>query len=102
MGDTYVMWTIVVVFVVLGAFMPLVNYMIYGSITSSNPEELQNSLSQQNKGTIISTLGFSMLFNIFTMFFWTFGVIPTIIDLIVFIPLRIILGYLILRAVRGI
>jgi len=39
----------------------------------------------------------SVIWSVVKMFFWTFGSIPTWLDLIVFLPLRIILALIIAR-----
>jgi hypothetical protein len=44
-----------------------------------------------------STSFVSVLFSIVSMFFWTFGNIPFWIDMIVFMPMRIMLLFIIIR-----
>lgn len=48
-----------------------------------------------------SVNAFDVLISIGKMFFWTFGDLPVFIDLLIYLPLRIILLFLGYRAIRG-
>jgi len=48
-----------------------------------------------------STTGWDIFFSLFTIWFWTFGTLPVIVDALMFIP-RIALIVLIVKIIRGV
>lgn len=106
MSDTAILTGIVIFFVVLGVILPFVQADFGQTKTNFDVKGLQtgtgNSLeSADSIGGAISTTS-KILFSVLTMFFWTFGAIPLIMDLILFVPIRIVFAVLLFKLVRGV
>ncbi len=100
MSDTVILSTIVLFFVVLGAVLPSI-HSTFDQITSNL--DTQGIEFASGQGFSESNVGvLDIVVSIFTMFFWTFGAIPLIIELIIFVPIRIIFMVLLFKLVRGV
>ena len=97
MNDIGYIYTIIIIFVILGFFLPFIHQAV-GS------EEYSQPLITQLTGTINSdgitaVNAYTILVSIGSMFVWSFGFVPTAIDIIILIPLRLILLTVIARNV---
>ena len=100
-----ILFTIILIFVSLGAILPFVHEAFDQQVVDLNVPNVEFQTGQQLKEeTQISALARvgSVLISIISMFFFTFGAIPLIIDLVVFVPLRIIFAILIFKLLRGV
>ena len=106
-SDSYLMYTLVLIFVILGAALPFVNEAANSDNTQDyNIDELTASVGQEVDSAEVSTvsalqLSTRALLNIFLIFFWSFEV-GIWVNLILLEPFRVLLYYLIYRAIRGI
>ena len=92
------MWVIISFFIILGGLLPFVEDEFTGSSTSYDGTRMANEV-----GTSFSILtGLTVIGSIAKMFLWTFGAIHWMVDLIIFVPMRLMLLWLLTRAVRGI
>ena len=100
MSDTVILSTIVIFFVVLGVRLPFIHAAFDQTITNLDTEGIEFASGQGFSESNVTILG--IITSIFTMFFWTFGNIPVVIDLLLFVPLRIIFMILLFKLVRGV
>ncbi len=100
MSDIVVLSSIVIFFVVLGAVVPFIHADFGQTTTDLNTKGLEGKSGQGVSESTVSAI--SVTLSIFTMFFWTFGNIPVIIDLVLFVPLRVILAILSFKLIRGV
>jgi len=98
--DSVIMYMIVLVFVTLGFIMPFINSSFGVSEANINTEGLVLEAGDETGGAEVSAL--KVVLSIFTMFFWSFGTLPAIVDTVIFVPLRILLAILIYRNIRGV
>ena len=85
-------------FLILGAILPFINQGFGQSVSISHDTNVLPS-SEQGVGALSF---FDVLISMFAVFFWTFGLIPFWIDLIIMLPLRALGVYLAVRFFRGI
>lgn len=102
MSDTAILATIVIIFVTLGAILPFIHATFDQQETNFNVEDVefesgQSLLFSEDQVTVLGVVA-----SIFTMFFWTFGAIPIILEIIIFLPMRIIFVVLLYKLVRGV
>jgi divalent metal cation (Fe/Co/Zn/Cd) transporter len=100
MSDVVIITGIIILFVSVGALLPMVradfgladdtNYS-----TSSMVNKMADAQNHPLTGIWIAIM------SIFSMFFWTFGAIHWLLDLVVFVPLRLALGFLVIRNLIG-
>lgn len=95
-----ILYTIITIFVLLGAVLPFVHAEFDQAQTELNTQGLADRTGQEYSESTIVIL--SVITSIFTMFFWTFGNIPAIIDLVIFIPMRLTLLAILYDKIRGI
>lgn len=100
MSDTVILMTIVIFFVVLGAVLPFVHASFDETATNLNTENIAFESGQSLGQNEVTILG--VVLSIITMFFWTFGTIPAIIEVTIFLPIRIIFGVLLFKLIRGV
>ncbi len=100
MSDTIMLSTIVIIFVSLGAILPFVHASFDQSVTNVNAEGIEFESGQSSSTNTVTVLG--VVVSITTMFFWTFGSIPAILDTIIFVPMRIMFLVLLFKLVRGV
>lgn len=98
MSDTGILVGIVIIFVALGTILPFVHDAFDQQATDINAAGLEFEAGQQSGVTVV--LG--VIVSITTMFFWTFGNIPFIIDAVIFIPIRIVFLVLLFKLIRGV
>ena len=100
MSDMDILATIVIFFITLGTVMPFIHASFDETETNVNTKGVEFAAGQDLAASNVSILG--VVLSIFTMFFWTFGNIPVILDLILFVPLRIIFIVLLYKLIRGV
>jgi len=122
-NDTSILAGIVIFFISCGVFLPYVNEAFGTFSDTPNYADLLKSTTRTASTnsticvpvyfagfyrTICSTseenqeiTGWDIIASVGKMFFWTFGQIPFFIDLIIFVPLRIVLGFLFYMAIRS-
>lgn len=99
-SDLPILWGIVVIFILLGTVLPFIKSELEGGGTSSiDTDSLTEDIDDETDFTSISAL--TILFSIAKMFFWTFSDVPLIIDLVVLTPMRVFLGLILYRQLRG-
>lgn len=101
MSDTAILLTIITVFVFLGAILPFINEAFGQDGTSLNTAGIEFATGQGFDDENEVSIG-KIAVSIFTMFFWTFGSIPALLDLLLFVPLRIIFVVLLFKLIRGV
>lgn len=100
MSDTIILSSIVILFVTLGVILPFIHAAFDQPVTNLNSEGIEFASGQSFSQSEVTVLG--IIVSIFTMFFWTFGNMPVILDTILFVPLRIIFVVLLFKLVRGV
>lgn len=101
-NDITIIGGIIAFFIAIGFFLPIiqaelgqnVNTFDLTPVTNDEVSDLENS-----SGLTSGTSVFTIFFSVVSMFFWTFGTIPAMIDALIFIPMRIILVLIIARNV---
>ncbi len=99
--DTILLWTIVSIFVLLGAILPFIHEDFGQPVTQLESGLVKDASAQNIEASTSSVTVLGVIVSIFTIFFWTFGNIPAIIDLVVFVPMRIMFLVLLFRNLRG-
>ena len=94
--DTWAFFALVVFFLSLGTLLPFINAAFSQGVTEQDLNGLPDSDESLN---VVSML--EVLVSVFTVFFWTFGQVYFLIDLLLLMPLRILGIYLFARMVRG-
>ena len=100
MSDTTIMLGFLFFFVLLGVILPFANAAFFQSDNTVNADGVEFAAGENVSTDSVGIL--DIIISIFTIFFWTFGAIPVIIDLILFVPLRIIFVVLLYRNIRGV
>lgn len=94
---------IVILFVALGFVLPFVNNAFGESYTGTSSDVIKDKMSGSTVDPTDASIGFGDIFlSMVTIFFWTFGGVPTWLDIMLFIPLRIMLLILLYNKARGI
>ena len=93
-NDMTILGGIVIIFVFIGFVTPFINEEFSGTAAEYNVDDVTGDLDTPN-----AVNAFTILISIFKIFFWTFGSIPTWLDVILFTPMRIILALIIARNV---
>lgn len=94
-NNSSIMFGIIIFFVALGVLLPLLHEDFNQSFSDPDETQLTKNINEDDLSVI--TTPATIIFSVFKMFFWTFGAIPTIIDLLIFLPLRILLAVLLLK-----
>lgn len=101
--DTYYFAGILIFFIFLGVILPYVHSEFDESGTVTNPEHLVDDVQDVEIDSIASVVSLGdVAISILSMFFWTFGALPLLLDLLVFVPMRLILIWLAVRLARGV
>jgi hypothetical protein len=99
-SDVALMFGFIAFFILSGLTISAVNNWFTGSTQSFNTEgiesESKKDLSELNAVSALKVLG-----EIAKMSVWTFGSIPTVIDLIIFVPIRLIFWFIVIRTALG-
>lgn len=99
-SDTAIMWTIVIIFLILGFVTPF----IHSAFAEVSPN-IDTQGFATGLATAVTTDGVNIVELVVSMvaiFFFSFGLIPLWLDLTVLLSMRFMLVYLIFRGVRGI
>lgn len=99
-NDTPIFLTLVCILLGIGILVPIVNS-VFGSVTSAsqNIDETISGVDIESESSITLT-GFSIILNVVSVAFWTFG-LPLWINLTLLLVMRIAVIYLALRLIRG-
>ncbi len=98
-SDTAILWTIITIFVILGTVLPFIHQDFAQPQTDLDSKGIEFAGGQEVKASSVTIL--SVIISIFTMFFWSFGNIPTVPEIIIFVPMRIIFLVVLYRNLRG-
>ncbi len=96
-SDLTTFGVITLFFIALGVLLPFIESEFDTSSTSTDIEGLTDGIEQDDATSFFGIIG-----SVFNMFYWTFGQIPFLMDLLLFIPLRIILAVVLAKWIRGI
>ena len=88
-NDMTIIFTIVTIFIAVGFFAPIINDEFGSSYNANDPSSIEGDIDPDTLDGGVN--GWQIIKSIFSMFFWSFGVLPTFIDIVIFFPLRIIL-----------
>lgn len=97
--DTAMLFTIIIIFIALGFVMPFINSAFSQTAINNNAQGLSDDIGQNLEANEVSIL--EVFVSIITMFFWTFGNIPLVLDILIMLPMRMLMGVLIYRNIRG-
>ncbi len=97
-SDVTLMWTIILIFFMLGILLPFVNSGFAQTSQDFNTGDLETGLDDETNFTKVSSI--TILSSIGKMFFWTFGTLPFWLDGI-FVVFRAMLALLIYRQIRS-
>lgn len=95
-NDISILTGIIVVFVVIGGFLPYLNESFNVSGNTPNVEDLESNVAEDAEN-VETFNAFSVLLSILKMFFWTFGAVPFWLDLFFFTPIRLIFVAIVAR-----
>ncbi len=96
MSDTGLMIGIILSFLILGFASPFIHNAFVVSSAEVNTSGFQFLAGQVD----ISAL--TIMFSIFSIFFWTFGLIPAWLDFTLVMAMRLTLAVLVWRNIRGV
>lgn len=97
--DSWAFFGLIVFFLALGLLLPFINAAFGQDVTEQDFSGLPNSDDELNDSSVSMI---QLIISVFTVFFWTFGQVHFIIDILLLTPLRIFAVYLFVRMVRGI
>jgi hypothetical protein len=98
MADTEIFIGIIVMFIAIGALLPFIQDAFSQDVQDYDLEGLSDSVGEDpGNVSVLEIFG-----SIGLMFFWTFGSIPVLLDLLLFLPLRVVMVYLGIRMLRGV
>ncbi len=78
-----------------GFILPFVNEEFGQEVTDNNPTGLLDGIDKDDAKSSVGA--FNVIGSIFGMFFWTFGGVPIWLDVLLFLPIRILLALIIAR-----
>ena len=92
--DGIVIWeliwiTISLFFVIMGVLVPYINDSYGSTMAEYDVAGVGSDLVDSDTSSTVTF--WSVIFSVISMFFWTFGGLPVAVDLIVFVPLRLML-----------
>ena len=93
------LYFVIVFFVLLGFVLPHINSV--SPIDTANNDVDAWVFAVQNQEGIV-TVTIKTIASICTIFFWTFGGLPVWLDLIIFIPIRVMFWIVVYDKIRGI
>lgn len=94
-SDTYIFSGILLVFVLLGTLLPFIHDEFEGSsgISDSDIEDVTRDFGDEDEDLSFT----DVIASIFSMFFWTFGSVWWVLDLLVLTPMRVVLVVMLVR-----
>ena len=104
MADATVAIGIICVFIIIGGFLPFVRESLTGDPGPQNSAAaiIIGAGELQNAGLLTYlVVGLKVLGSIALMFFWTFGAIWWVLDLAIFVPMRVVLILYFLEVILG-
>jgi len=107
-NDISILMGITLFFVSMGLFLPIIHESFGSDVSTPNLDALTQGIAAGSVMAVDPIGGFELatgssnlwtiLNNIFKMFFWTYGLLPWWLDAI-FIPLRVVFAFLVARNV---
>ena len=97
--DTWAFFRLLLFFVSLGTLLPFIQVAFNQAQITQDIDGLPVSSGSLEDDPVEML---QIIISVFSVFFWTFGQVHFIIDLIILTPLRILALYLFVRMVRGI
>ncbi len=95
-NDITIIGGIIFIFIIIGAVLPFINEEFGEPESLVNVNVVTDTIGAQEDTLGDLATGFTVLKSIFLMFFWSFQV-PLIIELVIFMPLRILLLLILVR-----
>ena len=96
-NDMIIILVISVIFIGLGSVLPFIQEDLdISPVVTTDTEEFVQDIGEEADSAVSLTI-FTVLFSVLKMFFFTFGDLPFLIDVFIFIPLRLILVLTIAR-----
>ena len=97
MGDTNIIWGLLIFFILTGLITGWINQEIDNVSVTNDAEGIGEQV--ENKSGLV-TMGL-MLLEILKMATWSFGSLPLVIELLLFMPLRILFYFVIGKQILG-
>lgn len=95
-NDMTILYSIMAFFIILGGLLPFVQEDFNQDQIENQYEPFTDDMKQKAE-SVSTTNAFTVLLSVVKMFFWTFGDLPFVIDLVIFIPLRLVFLLVIVR-----
>ena len=99
MSDTTIFWGLVMFFILTGLISNFINSEFSDTSTDYNMDEYGREIAEETTASM--TLGTSIL-SILKMATWSFGDLPLLVELLIFMPIRILFYYIGARLLRGV
>lgn len=94
-NDMTIIFSIVTLFIAVGFITPMINDEFGGEYDTNSPDYIKEQINQDDIES--TTSSWKIIISVFSMFFWTFGALPVWLETLIFLPLRIILAFIIAR-----
>lgn len=94
-ADVYVAYSMLVIFLTLGAVLPFVQAEYGQTVTSNDVENFEGDIRQGQ--TVSNVTGWTVIKSVAGMLFFTFGQVPFILDALLLLPLRVLMWFVIIR-----
>lgn len=96
-SDVAIFAGFVTFFLLLGAAAPYLNAEFNSRLNDNNYDSIDQTTAASQSVDFAD-----VLLSMITIFFWSFGNIPFLIDIIVFLPARLIMLFMLVRLIRGV
>lgn len=93
-NDMTIIYGFITFFVLIGIITPYINEEFDTSYPINDASQLENLDTKEATSSISA---FKVIGSVISMFFWTFGNLPTWLDLALFLPLRVVFYLIIAR-----
>lgn len=95
-SNNMILYTFITIFIVIGVVLPFLQKDLGTEITNNDVEGFTGDLIQQDVGVV------DVIISVLKMFFWSFGDIPLLLELFIFVPMRIVTYIILYDKIRGI
>ena len=100
-NDGIIITLLCVFFLTTGLIVSAINEEFRGSSDSQNVEGIQDDINEElNKNSVTDI--FKVVLTVVSMSFWTFGSLPFLVEIIFFLPVRILFWYTVAKNLRGV
>lgn len=99
MTEHIAIWGLVIFFIASGLVVGAINTLFEETSEDFSTDSIQQDVREQSYKPATSTNIFKILLSVVSMSFWTFGALPLWVELIIYLPLRVMFWYLIAKAV---